>query len=95
MTSPLDGREGHVHTMGRKDRTLRAHDNDGRATEDESDEWVMQELNYESQWEDTKDTRDLRITGKHWHNVAIGTGVCIVIQQVIPFNLREDRKKVP
>lgn len=28
-------------------------------------------------------------------NVAIGTGVCIVIQQIIPLNLRENRKKVP
>src|SRR5258706_2509283 len=45
--------------MGRKDRTLWAHDNDGRATEDKSDEWVMQDLNYDSQWEDTKDTRGI------------------------------------
>ena len=50
------GRKGGtiVHTMGRE-RTglLRAHGNDGRTTEDESDEWMMQEVSYESQWEDT------------------------------------------
>lgn len=54
MTSPWGGREGQcAHTETRKDRTSRAHDDDGRATEDESDERVIQELNYESEWEDT------------------------------------------
>ena len=39
---------------------MRAHDNDERTTEDESEEWMMQEVSYESQWEDTTILRKIR-----------------------------------
>jgi hypothetical protein len=39
--------------------------------------------------------RESRAAAKHGHTVTVGTGIRVIIQQIVPLNLREDRKEVP